>query len=177
MRINRPSLLAAAQPPELRSARGADFTAANLASILSLQHCDECQSVNYPPSEVCYSCLSDQLSWKETDFYGHVLQAVELHHSLSEFFKQGLEQGTWPIATIKLAAGPTVFAHIAVKLFAADDAAAIAAGTKVSVFSHADAAGQAVLLAVPASTPIETTSQRHDLADAMGLLVAASRAT
>ncbi|MFK8021141.1 MAG: Zn-ribbon domain-containing OB-fold protein [Pseudomonadales bacterium] len=179
LRMNRPSLRLNSKPPKLRTPRGEDFTAANLAEALSLQQCTECGAVNYPPRELCQNCLSDTLRWRTSDTSGRLLEAVELHHSLWEFYKRRLEAASWPIATVRLVAGPVVFTHLAAHLFVNDklsEVAQLKSGTALNVFSQADGGRQAVLISVPSSVDISTGKARTEIAREMGLTTGALRA-
>ncbi len=171
LRMNRPSLRLRSKPPKLRTQRGMDFTAANLVEPLAMQHCQSCRHINYPPREICGECLSDQLIWRKVPTEGVLLQSISLHHSLWEFFKRRLQRGSWPIASVRLQAGPIVFAHVAGQCFGGD----AAAGARVNVFSHSDSSRQAVLIVVPVSTPIDTPAQRRAIVEPMGLLEPAVR--
>lgn len=177
LRMNRPSLRLRSKTPKDRTPRGQDFTAANLACALSLQTCTECGKTNYPPREVCESCLNDELLWKPADTNGRLLQAVELHHSLWEFFKRRLKNNTWPIASVRLAVGPVVYAHLALELFKQKGASNIPSGSAVAVFSHSDCGNQSVLIAVPDSVDVSDAKIRLDIANRLGLTEAAERET
>jgi len=179
LRMNRPSLRLNSKPPKLRTLRGEDFTSANLGEALSLQQCNECGCVNYPPRELCQECLGDTLRWRASDTSGRLLEAVELHHSLWEFYKRRLETGSWPIATVRLAAGPVVFTHLAAHLFTNDtlsEVSQLKTGTELKVFSQADSGRQAVLISVPSSVDISTGKARANIAREMGLTTGALRA-
>ena len=86
------------KPPKTRTLLGAAFSSANYQGVLKLQHCDDCQTVNYPPREVCRHCLSDHLVWRDTAPEGEILSVSELFHSQWEFFKRKIEVAPWPIA-------------------------------------------------------------------------------
>lgn len=174
LKLNRPSLRRNARPPKQRTHVGADFTAANLPVALSLQHCVECSQVQYPPREVCSRCLGGQLEWRPTSGNGQLVAAIELHHSLWEFFKRRLRERAWPIANIRLDCGVTVVAHLDVSSFA-KRAADIPASTPVQVFSHTDCSNNAVLIAVAGDTDIRTPALRRAVADRLGLTEAAVR--
>jgi len=169
LKLNRPSVRHKARPPKQRTPVGDTFTAANLPTALSLQHCSDCGQVQYPPRELCHACLGDLL-WRETSGDGVVSSRVDLHHSLWEFFKRHTAQQPWPIASIKLDCGPTVLAHVDLASFKANTADDVPAGTPVKVFSHSDCSQQAVLIMVAASEPITTTDQRQAIAARLGLL-------
>jgi hypothetical protein len=42
------------------------LTSAAAARGVSLQHCEECGAVQYPPRDACCACLSTDLDWRET---------------------------------------------------------------------------------------------------------------
>lgn len=164
-----------AVPPALRTHLGAAFTDANQSAALVLQHCSHCHAVQYPPRELCRHCLEDSLVWQETATSGRLLSRIDLHHSLREFFQRRIVKSPWPVATVRLDCGVTVFAHLALASFGtggqpASSAVAIPGGSRVQVFSHVDASGNAVLIAVGEKTRIATHDQRRAIADTMGLV-------
>ncbi|MBN7797403.1 Zn-ribbon domain-containing OB-fold protein [Parahaliea mediterranea] len=172
LKLNRPSRRRLARPPRQRTPVGMDFTAANLPVALSLQHCSACGAAQYPPREVCGDCLCPTLVWREAETGGTLLAGVDLHHSLWEFFKRRIAQAPWPVASVRLDCGVTVFAHLALHTFSAlpaKDAASLPADTRVAVFSHSDASRNAVLIAVSADTPIAERGQRRAIAQQLEL--------
>ncbi len=170
LKHNRPSLRRNARPPKQRSHLGAAFTAANLGCALALQHCRSCERVQYPPRELCQHCLADGLVWREADTAGHIISRLDLHHSLWEYFKRRIAEAPWPVATVRLDCGATVFAHLALPSFGAASAAAVPAGSAVQVFTHTDCSLNSVFIAVSAGTAVATPAQRRELAAALGLL-------
>ncbi|MFV0278783.1 MAG: Zn-ribbon domain-containing OB-fold protein, partial [Parahaliea sp.] len=175
LKLNRPSRCRFARPPRQRTHVGADFTAANLPVALALQHCVDCGQAQYPPREVCAHCLCPSLKWREVGTGGALLAGVDLHHSLWEYFKRRITEAPWPVATVKLDCGVTVFTHLALHTFPADRAASVAAGTRLQVFSHSDSSRNAVLFAVAGETPIATRAQRLAIAEQLGLTRAAEK--
>ncbi len=167
LKYNRPSLRERARPPKPRSSLGQAFSSANLNSILKLQHCLGCNTVQYPPRELCQSCLSDQLRWRESKNTGHIIQAITLHHSLWEFFKRRLAEKPWTIASIRLDCKVTVFAHLAT--------AATTTDMPVQVFTHSDASLNSVIIAVDLATRIDTPPQRLSITQSLGLTEPAIR--
>jgi len=123
-------------PPKQRTELGEALSAAAIEGELVLQQCQSCDTVQYPPREICHHCLSDKLTWQSVDPSGKILAAVELHHSYEAFFSSHLP---WVIASIQLNCGPIVFAHIEKK--------AAQAGSPVTLFAHTDRSGQSVLIA------------------------------
>jgi uncharacterized OB-fold protein len=79
------------------------------AGKLQLQSCGACGKVNYPPRELCGSCLADALDWRTVDDTGTVQTLTELHYSLEPQYAENLP---WPVASVKLDCGPVAFAHL-----------------------------------------------------------------
>lgn len=125
------------QPPGARSRRSLGLTAAAAAGRFDLQVCQECQAVQYPPREVCHTCLSDQLHWQAVDPQGQLLVTTVLHHSNDLYFRERLP---WRIGTVKMAAGPSVVAHVHGDCHDGDT---------VRLTLKLDRSGQAVLIALP----------------------------
>jgi uncharacterized OB-fold protein len=118
------------------------------AGKLALQCCIECETTQYPPRELCATCLADRLEWHVTDAeYGEVLAETTLCHSHEAAFRDRLPLR---VALVRLAAGP------AVVCFLKDNCAA---GTRVRITASADVAGRAVLtaMATPAGVPPHAT--------------------
>lgn len=175
LKFNRPSLRKLARPPKQRTPLGTDFNAANLPVALSLQHCRDCGSVQYPPREVCGQCLGDRLAWRPTPGTGRLLSRVALHHSLWEYYKRRIVEAPWPVASVRLDSGVVVFAHLALESFAAGNSTGVAADTPVQVFTHTDCSLNAVMIAVAADTPIASRQQRQAIAAGLGLLEPATK--
>jgi len=167
LKLNRPSLRARARPPKQRTPLGQQFTAANLPSALSMQTCSDCGHVQYPPTELCGACLADGLIFNDTPVDGLLLQRTDLHHSLWEFFKRHLRRASWPIASVKLDAGPTVFCHLGDRR--------LTTGNRVQVFSHTDASQSMVLIAVGAEHDVGAREVRRQLTEQLGLTQPALR--
>lgn len=176
LKNNRPSRRKRARPPKQRTALGQDFTSANLGYTLSLQQCNDCDARQYPPRDICSNCLSDSLIWRNSPTGGHIVSAVNLHHSLWEFFKRKVELAPWPIASIRLDCGPIVFAHVDPNSLLSSDGNCPAIGTAVQVFSHRDCSLNSVLIAVAASLPIDKVTARGEIARTIGLTEPAIRA-
>jgi uncharacterized OB-fold protein len=176
LKLNRPSLRKNARPPKLRTHLGQAFTAANLSGALAMQHCQACNSVQYPPRELCQHCLGDHLVWRETNTHGHIINRVAIHNSLWEYFKRRLKDAPWPIATVRLDCAATVFTHLALHSFDSPTIGDITAATPVDVFSHTDASQSCVLVAVAAGTAIAGSEQRRGIVAEMGLLQASVKA-
>lgn len=98
-----------ALPPRERSAAAAGLTAAAKAKKFSLQVCTMCQSVQYPPRDVCWNCLNDQLPWLEVNNLATVIAISTLYHSNEEYFQNKVP---WRIGTVKLDCGPVAIANL-----------------------------------------------------------------
>ncbi len=173
LKLNRPSLRKRARPPKQRTSMGQTFTTANYTGVLVMQYCQQCDCVQYPSREICQNCLGDELIWRETDTTGHILSSIELHHSLWEYFKRRLADEPWPIATVKLDNGTTVFSHLYRASFGEIPLSDIRKGTPVQVFSHSDSSLNSVLISVSATWNISQLKDRTMIAQAMGLTTAA----
>lgn len=93
-----------------RSTNG-QFLSSKLAKgELTLQQCQDCSRMQYPPAEVCRQCLSDRLSWSAEPSSGIVIACVEVHRSYADDFAEG---GPWWVASVTLAPGVTCYAHTA----------------------------------------------------------------
>jgi uncharacterized OB-fold protein len=91
-----------------RSAAGAQLDGLPADGRLRLQVCAECGCVQYPPRERCGECLGAELPVQVVDGSAELLAATALHHSLDAWFAARLP---WTVASLRLAAGPVVFAH------------------------------------------------------------------
>lgn len=126
-------------PPSGRSRIGLGLTAAAALGRFELQVCRSCGTVQYPPREACYRCLSLQLDWKLQSGDGELISETTLAHSHDEFFRERLP---WRLGMVRLDSGPTVVAHLH-----GDVAPAPA---RVRVNARLDRSGQAALIAMPA---------------------------
>lgn len=98
-------------PPALRSPQGIKLDEHAVDGELTLQQCSACQTVQYPPRELCRHCLGTQLYWSAVSRGGDLLAYSELQHSLEPFFQ---EQLPWRLASVKLDCGPVVLARLTV---------------------------------------------------------------
>ena len=168
--LNQPSLGPQARPPALRTGLGEAFSDANLASMLKLRHCTDCGRAQYPPQAQCRYCLCNELVWRNCSGDGILLSAIDLHHSLWEFFRHHTSARPWPVASVRLQAGVTVFAHLHLGSFQVDSAKSVPLDSQVTVFSHSDCSERAVLIAAAAGTAVDHCGERRALAAELGLL-------
>jgi len=103
---------------------------------IELQVCGDCKAVQYPPAEVCRSCLGGRLEFAAQPASGHIIASVLVYRSYRDDFAHG---GPWPVASVRLDTGPTVFAHVADLLDA---------GTEVRLAALVDSLGEGVFGAV-----------------------------
>lgn len=112
------------------------FVTAAKEERLVLQVCNDCQSIKYPPAEICAECLGEALEWQDVDGTGKVLALTEVLATPDDFYRELI-----PVAmgTVKLASGPVVFA-----LF---PDASLESGVEVRVVAVTDVRGTPLLLA------------------------------
>jgi uncharacterized OB-fold protein len=79
--------------------------------MIRLQYCRSCGVAQYPPREVCHSCLSDRLAWDSADSMpARVLARTRLHHSNEPRFRSRLPL---TVGLVRLDAGPVVVCFVA----------------------------------------------------------------
>jgi NAD(P)-dependent dehydrogenase (short-subunit alcohol dehydrogenase family)/uncharacterized OB-fold protein len=125
-------------PPALRSRVALGLTAAAARGRLELQVCADCGAVQYPPREVCRTCLSHRLVWRAQDGRGELLADTVLRAAQELYFRERLP---WRIGMVRLDTGVNVIAYLHDKVGAAP--------RRVRVEAALDRASQAVLVAVP----------------------------
>jgi NAD(P)-dependent dehydrogenase (short-subunit alcohol dehydrogenase family)/uncharacterized OB-fold protein len=126
-------------PPLSRGRAALGLTAAAAVGRLRLQVCEECGAVQYPPREVCRSCLSDRLVWRDQDGRGELISETVLRAAQELFFRERLP---WRTGMVRLDAGVTAVAFVHQNVAAAP--------CRVRLEAALDRAGQAVLVAVDA---------------------------
>jgi len=73
-------------PPALRSPQGIKLDEHAVDGELTLQQCSACQTVQYPPRELCRNCLGDELNWS----------AVSRGSTAWSLFSRNSCPGGWP---------------------------------------------------------------------------------
>jgi len=96
-------------PPGKRSRAALGFTAAAARGRLELQVCQDCGATQYPPREVCNSCLSHRLIWRSQDGRGELMTETVLRAPQELFFR---ERAPWRVGTLRLDAGVNVIAFV-----------------------------------------------------------------
>ena len=116
-----------------RSTVGALCSAALREGRLEFPYCAACGRVQYPPSDICRMCLSDNIKFRQYSQRAQVIASVLVHRSLADDFERG---GPWAIASMKMEAGPIAFAHLLEVL---------PGGTEVTLVALRDRLGDGVL--------------------------------
>lgn len=105
---------------------------------LALQRCVKCGTLQYPPRELCSTCLADQLEWRTTDSeHGEVLASTVLHHSHEAMLRDALPIR---VGLVRLDPGPSVVCFLT---------EGCDARTRVLITARKDDAGHAMLTATP----------------------------
>ncbi len=79
--------------------------------MIKLQRCEDCSAAQYPPREVCVTCLSDRLVWESADALpGRVLARTLLHHSNEPRFRPRLPL---TVGLVQFDAGPVAVCFLA----------------------------------------------------------------
>ena len=141
-------------PPLARSRVALGMTAGAAAGQFELQVCEVCSAVQYPPREACHRCLSDQLIWRPQSGDGELISETLSHTSQELYFR---EREPWRFGLVRLAAGPTVVAHVHTDCPPAP--------TTVHVEAILDRAGQPALVAMPKGdgTNLDTDPHLRDM--------------
>jgi NAD(P)-dependent dehydrogenase (short-subunit alcohol dehydrogenase family)/uncharacterized OB-fold protein len=146
VRTRQPTL-----PPQTRSRVALGLTAAAARGRLELQVCKDCGAVQYPPREVCRTCLSHRLVWRANDGRGELLADTVLRIPQELFFR---ERSPWRVGMVRLDGGVNVVAYV--------HQIVDAAPCRVRIEASLDRAGQAALVAMP-------ENGRPDLSDDLKL--------
>ena len=127
-------------PPGNRSREAQGLTAMAAVGRFALQVCTACDTVLYPPRQICVQCLGGELEWRDMDPHGELLAQTKLHHSNDIYYRDRLP---WRLGVVRMDAGPSVVAHIAEDCHQ---------GSRVRLGLHLDRAGNAVMSASPAQS-------------------------
>ena len=132
-------------PPSGRTPIWRDITKAAETGEFRLQVCQHCQSVQYPPRELCKDCLYDELEWEKLSPEGEIISFTSLHASTNAFFREYLPRH---LALVKLDCGPVLFTHAAY-----DDAKT---GERVTIINKRDLSGEGVFISLKNSEDQQT---------------------
>lgn len=75
---------------------------------LSVQCCDDCGDLHFPPSPVCPACLSQCQSWKIVSGNASLLTWGRFHRAYWNAFKDDLP---YDVCVVKLAEGPVIISN------------------------------------------------------------------
>ena len=131
-------------PPAARSRAALGLSAAIAEGRFDLQTCHDCGQVQYPPRDACANCLSVRLTWKPVSGRGELISETLLHHSNELYYR---ERVPLRLGLVRLAEGVTMLTH----LHGDCPKANADAPPPVRVRAHLDKAGQATLIALPAT--------------------------
>ena len=131
-------------PPGKRSRAALGLTAAATRGRLELQVCQDCGATQYPPREICGTCLSHRLVWRAQDGRGELTTETVLRTAQELFFR---ERTPWRVGTVRLDAGVNVIAYVHERVGAAP--------CRLRVAAALDRAGQGVLVALPEHGPAD----------------------
>jgi NAD(P)-dependent dehydrogenase (short-subunit alcohol dehydrogenase family)/uncharacterized OB-fold protein len=123
-------------PPVPRSRAAIKMSAAAAQGVLTLQSCEECGAVLYPPRDACPKCLSVRLRFAPVGDRGELIAETTVRTTTDVYFR---ERTPWRVGTVRLDAGPVVMAHLH---------GDVAPGP-VRVAAKLDKSGNAVLMALP----------------------------
>jgi NAD(P)-dependent dehydrogenase (short-subunit alcohol dehydrogenase family)/uncharacterized OB-fold protein len=137
-------------PPAARSRVMLGMTAGAAAGLFELQVCEQCGTVQYPAREVCRNCLSDQLPWRPQSGDGELISETISRTSQELYYR---ERTPWRFGMVRLAAGPTVVAHV--------HAACPQAPAAVRVEAILDRSGQPALVAMPRDKDANLNEDPH----------------
>jgi NAD(P)-dependent dehydrogenase (short-subunit alcohol dehydrogenase family)/uncharacterized OB-fold protein len=125
-------------PLKTRSRAAQGLTAAAAEGRFTLQVCDECGKVIYPPRDACPQCLSPRIPFRDVANGGTLLAETTIRTSIDVYFR---ERMPWRVGMVRLDCGPSIVAHLH------GDAHE---GARVRMEFKLDRSGQAVAIALPA---------------------------
>ena len=131
-------------PPASRSRAALRMTAAVAEGRFDLQTCHDCGQVQYPPRDACANCLSVRLEWTPVSGRGDLISETLLHHSNELYYRARVPLR---LGLVRLEENITVLVH----LHGDCPTAQANQPTPVRVRAHLDKAGQATLIALPAT--------------------------
>ena len=133
-----------------RTRPGAEQRACLTAGRVEMQVCAACAHVQYPPADCCRMCLGDELAFAPVDPAATVIATTIVHRSYRDDFALA---GPWPVATVRLASGATVFAHVL---------ESIPCDTPVALVALTDKLGEGVFGAVRAPHEAKALQARFE---------------
>lgn len=76
---------------------------------LVVQQCDDCTHTFYPPSHVCPTCLSSNLSWRQCSGRGTLEGWIDMHRAYWDGFRDDLP---YRVCLVKLEEGPLLVSNL-----------------------------------------------------------------
>ena len=125
-------------PPPAGSPAGQAFSRKLAAGRLMMQVCADCGCVQYPARELCRSCLSTNLNWRQQDGLGTLIAATIVRRPYDPYFQS---QPPARIGLVRLDTDVTVI------VFLEDDCPA--PSSRVRLVARSDPAGHGKLVAEP----------------------------
>jgi short-subunit dehydrogenase/uncharacterized OB-fold protein len=122
---------------EARSRAALGLAAAAAEGRFALQVCSECGTVQYPPRDVCGTCLGDRLPWREVPPGGEVVAVTTTQIAAELYFR---ERAPWRSGLVALDCGPRIVAHLH---------GACGTGSRVRLDLKLDHAGRGAVFAMP----------------------------
>lgn len=77
---------------------------------LSMQKCESCGHMHFPPSPVCPKCLGDSQTWEEVSGKGVLESWVDFHHVYWEGFRDSVP---YRVCIVRLEEGPLLISNLA----------------------------------------------------------------
>ncbi len=122
---------------DARSRAALGLAAAAQEGVFRLQVCAECGGVQYPPRDVCGTCLSDRLAWREVDPRGTLVAQTTIRVTGDRYYRERMPCKTGIVA---LDCGPRILAHLH---------AGCAIEGRVRLDLRLDGAGRGAVVALP----------------------------
>lgn len=132
--------------PAARSRAALGLAVAASEGGFRLQVCEDCGAVQYPPRDVCGTCLSDALKWRETERHGALVATTQTRISSERYFR---ERPHWRTGLVRLDGGVNVIAHLH---------ADCEVGARVALDIKLDPAGRGAIFA----TPLQASPHQED---------------
>lgn len=79
------------------------------AGELSVQRCDDCRELRYPPALRCPVCLSDKWAWTPLSGRGEVLSYIVIHQKYNAAWA---DRVPYNVAIIQLDEGPRMISNV-----------------------------------------------------------------
>ena len=80
------------------------------AHRLTMQQCEDCQYVRWPPAAHCPQCLSPRAAWAELSGHGSVWSIAVYEHAYDPAFASSLP---YNVALVELSEGPMLISNLA----------------------------------------------------------------